>query len=341
MELSEWFATRTFHNKDYSDISRLVELKKEQNHTISVCLPTLNEVKTVPQILAKLKSALMDKHPLLDEIVLIDSRSTDGTVEAALDLGMDVFFDDEILVSQGPAAGKGEALWKSLFVLRGDIIIWIDSDIKNIHPRFVYGLVGPLLDNPRLSFVKGFYQRPITFKKAIKETGGGRVTEILTRPFLNMFYPELTGFIQPLAGEYGGRREALESVPFFTGYGVETGLLIDIWKRYGLSKMAQSDLEKRVHHNQSVGALGKMSFGIMQAIFPILEEDGKIELTTELSKTFRTVKYRNHDYSFHSSTVEVIKRPPMITLEEYVACHKQPEYQEIEESFSEEATGGK
>ncbi len=136
-----------------------------------------------------------------------------------------------------------------------------------------------------------------------------------------MFYPELTGFIQPLAGEYGGRRQVLESVPFFTGYGVETGLLVDIWKEYGLSQMAQSDLDKRVHHNQSLGALGKMSFAIMQAIYALLEEDGKLQLTTNLNKTFRTVKHFDHEYSFHSSHVEILKRPPMITVPEYLARH--------------------
>lgn len=322
MDIAEWFQTLTFDHRDYADISRLVELKQKQNHVISVCLPTHNEVKTVSQILSVIKSALMDEYPLLDEIVLVDARSTDGTVEAASDFGIDVFFEDEILPSQGPASGKGEALWKSLYVLRGDIIIWIDSDIKNIHPRFVYGLLGPLLTNPSISFIKGFYQRPITFKKTIKEAGGGRVTEILTRPFLNMFYPELTGFIQPLAGEYGGRREVLESVPFFTGYGVETGLLVDIWKRYGLSTMAQCDLDKRIHHNQSLAALGKMSFSIMQAIYALLEEDEKVELKTELNRTFRTVKHNDKTYSFHSDTVNVIKRPPVISLGEYLSRHR-------------------
>jgi glucosyl-3-phosphoglycerate synthase len=321
MEFTEWFQARTFNHRDYSDIAELVRLKEKQNLAISLCLPTLNEEKTISEILGSLKTALVEQYPLLDEIALIDSRSTDKTVELARELGVDVYFDDEILVSEGPGQGKGEALWKSLHALSGDIIIWIDSDIKNIHPRFVHGLVGPLLERPEISFIKGFYQRPITFKKVQKEAGGGRVTEILTRPFFNMFYPELTGFIQPLAGEYGGRREVLESVPFFTGYGVETGLLVDVWKKYGLSRMAQSDLDKRVHHNQSLGALGKMSFGIMQAIYALLEEDHKLELKTDLNKTFRTVKHVDHQYSFHSSRVEVKKRPPMITIPEYVARH--------------------
>lgn len=322
MNFNEWFRTRTFNHIDYTDISKLVNQKEDQNLTISLCLPTLNEVKTITTILTTMKSALMDEYPLLDEIVLIDSHSTDGTVESAQQLGIDVYFDDELLASQGPGKGKGEALWKSLHALKGDIIIWIDSDIKNIHPRFAYGLLGPLLANPEIGFIKGFYQRPITFKKALKEAGGGRVTEILTRPFFNMFYPELTGFIQPLAGEYGGRREVLDSIPFFTGYGVETAMLIDILRRYGLSKMAQSDLDKRIHHNQSIGALGKMSFGIMQAIYALLEEDGKVELKTELNKTFRTVKYKDSDYSFLSDQIEVKKRPSMISIEEYVNRHQ-------------------
>lgn len=325
MEFSQWLRECTFDNRDFTNISELVKLKEKQARTISLCLPTINEVKTVPQILTTIRSSLVDKYPLLDEIALIDSRSEDGTVEAAQELGIKVFFDDEILPSQKQGKGKGEALWKSLFVLKGDIVIWIDSDIKNIHPRFVYGLVGPLLANPQIGFVKGFYQRPITFKKAVKETGGGRVTEILVRPFLNMFYPELAGFIQPLAGEYGGRRDVLESVPFFTGYGVETGLLVDIWNKYGLSGMAQSDLEKRVHHNQSLGALGKMSFGIMQTIYSLLEENQKVEIKGDLNKVFQTVSYENHNYSLLSEKIEVIKRPPMASLEEYISHRRRLE----------------
>jgi glucosyl-3-phosphoglycerate synthase len=147
----------------------------------------------------------------------------------------------------GTYRGKGEALWKSLHVTKGDIVAWIDTDITNIHPRFVYGLLGPLLRRPDVQYVKGFYQRPIKVNGQLQASGGGRVTELVARPLLNLFYPELSGVVQPLSGEYAGRREALMSVPFFTGYGVETGLLIDLHDRYGLAGIAQVDLEERVH----------------------------------------------------------------------------------------------
>lgn len=164
----------------------------------------------------------MDELPLLDEIALIDSGSTDNTVKIAEDLGVPAYVHQEILPEYCSFRGKGEALWKSLYVLKGDLIIWINTDIKNVHPGFVYGLLGPLLKEPDIHYVKGFYRRPIRVGRKLSASGGGRVTELTVRPLLNLFFPELSGIIQPLAGEYGGRREMLERVPFFTGYGVES-----------------------------------------------------------------------------------------------------------------------
>ncbi len=171
---------------------------------------------------------------LVDEIVLMDSNSNDRTRQIAADLGVPVYIHQELLPGYGPRHGKGEALWKSLLVTHGDIVVWIDTDIVNIHPRFVYGVIGPLLANPALQFVKGFYQRPLRSGERTMATGGGRVTELTARPMLNLFYPELSGVIQPLSGEYGGRRSALEQLSFFSGYGVESGLLIDIFEKFGL-----------------------------------------------------------------------------------------------------------
>src|SRR5690606_17147761 len=158
---------------------------------------------------------LHDSHPIF---VLIDSNSKDRTREIAKKEGIPVYIHQQILEHLKPRSGKGEALWKSLLVTKGDIIVWIDTDIVNIHPRFVYGIIGPLLLNPKVQLVKGFYRRPLRVGEKMQAGGGGRVTELTARPLLNLFYPELSGVVQPLSGEYGGRRSALEKIPFFSGY---------------------------------------------------------------------------------------------------------------------------
>ncbi|HLF00562.1 MAG TPA: glucosyl-3-phosphoglycerate synthase, partial [Anaerolineales bacterium] len=245
--VDKWFAENTFDADEFADIRRLIALKREQGLTISLALPALNEADTVGHVIRTVKRALMDKAPLLDEIVLVDSDSTDRTREIAVRLGVPVHIHQRLLPELGVRLGKGEALWKSLFVTSGDIIAWIDTDIVNIHPRFVYGVIGPLLLNPRIQFVKGFYRRPLRVGDKMQAGGGGRVTELTARPLLNLFYPELSGVIQPLSGEYAGRRAALEQCAFFSGYGVETGLLIDIFEKFGLSAIAQVDLLERIH----------------------------------------------------------------------------------------------
>lgn len=317
MNQAEWLDKYTFSHTHFQDINRLVELKKEQSTTISLGLPTLNVESSLPKILETIKTALYEEHPLLDEIAIIDSHSKDRTVEIAKDYGVDVFYDDEIVPSLGTAKGKGEALWKSIGALSGDLIVWIDSDIENIHPRFVYGILGPLLAHPEIGYVKGFYQRPIKSSGQLRETGGGRVTEIFARPMLNMFYPQLAGFVQPLSGEYGGRREILESIPFFTGYAVETALLIQIERQFGIESMAQVDLERRVHHNQPTKALGRMAFEILQALLKLLEEDDKIKVASDLNPLLKQLQRRNGEYHFTDYKPNVIKRPPMKEAKEY------------------------
>ncbi|MCG2795612.1 MAG: glucosyl-3-phosphoglycerate synthase [Actinomycetia bacterium] len=314
MDREQWFEERTYQHGEFADVGRLVAMKEEQGVTFSVCLPTRNVESTVGEILRVFRTELMERHHLIDQLAIIDSRSGDGTVDVASAQGAEVFFDDEILTGLPPASGKGEALWKSLYVLDGDIIAWIDSDIENIHPRFAYGLIGPLLSNPDIGYVKGYYQRPLKEGEVTMKTGGGRVTELVVRPFLNLFYPELAGLIQPLSGEYAGRRSVLCSVPFLTGYGVETGLVLDILERYGLGSLAQVDLEVRRHHNQPLDALSRMSFAVMKAIFRRLDDDGKIELKTELETVYNTVRFTEDEYALEPVEIEVIERPPMETL---------------------------
>jgi len=315
--VDKWFAENTFDADEFADLKQLIKLKEEQGVTISLALPALNEEETVGKVIRTLKHALMDKAPLLDEIVLIDSDSTDRTREIAQRCGVPVYVHQQLLPELGARAGKGEALWKSLLVTRGDLIAWIDTDIVNIHPRFVYGILGPLLLNPRVQFVKGFYRRPLKVGDKVQAGGGGRVTELTARPLLNLFYPELSGVVQPLSGEYAGRRSALEQCPFFSGYGVEIGLLIEIFERYGLSGLAQVDLLERVHHNQTLEALSKMSFAIIQAVMRKLERHYERAIVADVNKTMKLIRHEAAGYFLEVEEIAERERPPMIEVAEY------------------------
>lgn len=316
-KVDRWFAENTFDSSEFSDIRALLALKEKQGLTISLGLPALNEAKTVGNVIETLKKALMDEVPLLDEIVLIDSNSTDDTVKIARSYGIPVYNHPDILPEVGTIRGKGEALWKSLHVLKGDIIAWVDTDITNIHPRFIYGLVGPLLTHPRVQYVKGFYQRPIRVGDKLQAGGGGRVTELVARPWFNLFYPELSGLIQPLAGEYAGRREALERVPFFSGYGVETALLIDLLDLYGLEGIAQTNLELRVHHNQPLVGLSKMAFAILQVFVQRMEARFGLELLDKANRSMKLILQEPERFGLEIAEIADVERPPMISLEAY------------------------
>jgi glycosyltransferase involved in cell wall biosynthesis len=320
--VDKWFAENTFHADEFSDLKQLMELKEKQGVTISLALPALNEEQTVGKVITTIKKALMDDVPLLDEIVLIDSDSTDRTRAIAEELGVPVHIHQQLLSELGARRGKGEALWKSLLVTKGDIVAWIDTDIMNIHPRFVYGIVGPLLLNRNIQFVKGFYRRPLKVSGKMQAGGGGRVTELTARPLLNLFYPELSGVIQPLSGEYAGRRESLEKAIFFSGYGVETGLLIDIFEGYGLRSIAQVDLLERIHHNQELEALGKMSFAIIQTVLRKLETRYERSIVEDVNKTMKLIRYANGGYFLEVDVVAELERPPMNTIPKYLERHK-------------------
>jgi glucosyl-3-phosphoglycerate synthase len=265
--LHEWLSKRTYHHSQFQDIPALVNQKKGLGLKISLCFPTLNEAKTIAKEIVLLKSELMDRHPLLDEVAVIDSGSTDKTVEIASKFGAKVYLASDCLREEGLMKGKGENLWKALYLLEGDIIVYIDADIANIHPKFVCGLVGPMLYSPHIKFVKAFYERPIHMSQGVRSTGGGRVTEILVRPLFAQFFPELSSIIQPLSGEYAGYRNVLDKLQFPVGYGVETGILLDIFQKWGMDIIAQTDLDTRVHSNKETKDLGKMSFGILQTFW--------------------------------------------------------------------------
>jgi len=315
---SKWLDTNTFHYTEFTDLERLVDLKESKGLKVSLCLPTLNEERTIAKEIVIMKSELMTRYPLLDEIIVIDSGSEDRTLEIASEFGADVYAADDILPDLKKYRGKGENLWKALYVTRGDIIVYLDADIKNIHHRFAYGLIGPLLTNDTLKYSKGFYDRPIaTGKDKIRPTGGGRVTELVIRPLFSLFFPELTQILQPLSAEYAGFRELFERVPFPIGYGIETSLILDICENWGLDVIAQVDLDKRVHRNQDTRALGKMAFVIMETFLKRLENLGRIELKNEL--ILQMIQYNLADNHYEADILDwkALERPPMIDIPEY------------------------
>ena len=321
-EINRWLTTNMYHNSEFSDINALVDLKQKNSTTISLCFPTLNEETTIGSIVSTMRRELMEKHPLIDEIIVVDSGSTDKTREAATDAGADFYHAASCLTNEGAYNGKGENLWKSLYLTRGDIILWIDSDIKNIHPKFAYGIIGTLLKRPDVLFCKGFYERPLNVDGTLRHSEGGRVTEILMRPLINHFFPNLSGFIQPLSGEYGGRRELFEQIPFFTGYGIEIGMLIDIVNNFSLDAVAQVDLDVRVHRNQRLDNLGKMAFGILQSFFKRCHELDIIDLTNAMKETFLQVTADAVGYDIIEKNIVEFERPPMAEIEDYILKHE-------------------
>jgi glucosyl-3-phosphoglycerate synthase len=315
---NNWLNNNTFHYSDFTDIQRLIDIKKKKNLTISLCLPTLNEEKTIAKEIIIMKSELMTRNPLLDEIVVIDSGSTDNTVEVAKAFGVEVYDADDILPNLEKFKGKGENLWKSLFVTKGDIIVYLDADIKNIHHRFAYGLVGPLLLNDNIKYAKAFYDRPIAIgKNKVRPTGGGRVTELVIRPLFSLFFPELTQIIQPLSGEYAGYREVFEKIPFPIGYGIETSMILDICERWGLDVIAQVDLERRVHRNQNTKALGKMSFVILKTFLNRIKKLEFIDLKKETFNEMIQYNLVKNEFQPDIFNVDGLERPPMIEISEY------------------------
>ena len=317
MQIDPWLATNTFHHSSFWDLNALVQEKEKRNLKISLCIPTLNEEKTIGKEIVIFSSELVQRYPLLDEIAVIDSDSSDQTREVAAAFGAQVHLSRDILPGYGEQRGKGENLWKAIYQLTGDIIVYIDADIKNIHPRFVYGLVAPLIFRPEIHYVKAFYDRPLASSQGIRPSGGGRVTEILIRPLFSLFFPELTALIQPLSGEYAVRRQVLDKIPFPIGYGVETSHLIDVYHRWGLWAIAQTDLDRRVHRNQPTRDLGKMAFGILQTFLRRVEALGVLEDLPELSTTLRQFQVNNNVFEEIPLNIVEEERPPMIDIPEY------------------------
>ena len=248
----------TRHYRDVP-LRRLVEAKAAGGHVVSVCIPAHDEAATVGPIVARLRRFLVDRVGLVDEVLVVDDHSSDDTAAVAAQAGARVVQAADVLADVAGGAGKGEALWRSLYVAQGDIVLWCDADITDFGSRFVVGLLGPLLTDPRISFVKGYYERPVAGGAT-----GGRTTELMARPVLATLFPHLSTVVQPLSGEFGGRRDLLERLPFVRGYGVDLGLLIDVAEAVGPTGIVQVDLGTRVHRNRALDELGPQALTVLQ-----------------------------------------------------------------------------
>ena len=312
-EVRRWLSRRTSRTEDWEP-ERMVEQKAGRR--VGLVLPARDEAATIGRIVAVVREALVDRTGLVDEILVVDSRSQDATAEVAAAAGATVVGQDSVMSDLAPAHGKGEALWKGLAASTGDLVAAIDADLRDVEPGFVTGLLGPLLDDPGVAFVKGFYHRPLIGDGTVDVDGGGRVSELVARPLLNLAWPQLAGFVQPLAGEFAARRELLEAIPFVTGYGVELGMLVDVLDRVGLDAMAQVDLGVRVHRHHDLQALGRMSAQIQLAASARLARQG---ILTRAPETTTLVQFRRPsapgpaglDREVVETDVAVEERPPL------------------------------
>jgi glucosyl-3-phosphoglycerate synthase len=260
-----WRTARTFHHSRFP--AELIAAEKQT--TVSVCLPARECARTVGEIVSALGEL-----DVADEIVVVDAASGDGTADAALRAGARVVQESELLSDHGPALGKGDAMWRALSVLRGELVCFLDADTEGFSAHFATGLLGPLVCEDGVRFVKGFYRRPF----GEQPEGGGRVNHLTARPALEVFYPELSAIRQPLAGEVAARRDLLESIPFATGYGVEIAMLIDVWRRVGLEGMAQVDLDEHRNRHKSLAELTPMATTVLATIARRLEQEGRIRV---------------------------------------------------------------
>lgn len=305
-EVERWLSRRSWSVADRSP-ERLVAAKRASGTSVSVVLPALDEEATVGGIVEVIRRELMARTPLVDELVVIDSGSADRTAEVARKAGARVVHRDEILPRVPAVPGKGEVLWRSLLATHGDVVAFVDADLREFSADFVSGIVGPLLTDQDVHFVKAMYDRPLGDAAG----QGGRVTELMARPLLNMHWPQLAGFVQPLGGEYAARRSLLERLPFPVGYGVELGLLVDALHTVGLDALAQVDVGVRKHRHQDGQALGRMAAAIYRTAQLRLARGHLVR--PELTQFVRG----EHGFEPRTYPVDTEERPPMSDIAEY------------------------
>ncbi len=296
-----WHRSNTFNHAEFPP----ERLAAERRASVSVCLPARDEACTIAPIL----EVLIDLRQLgiVDQVVVVD-HSSDGTAEIARRMGAEVHDQARLLPELGPVLGKGDAMWRALSVLTGDVISFLDADTERFGAHFACGLLGPLLCRDDISFVKGYYRRPFKVGEVTLPDGGGRVTALTARPLLNLFYPELAAVEQPLAGEVAARRELLERLPFVTDYGVDIGLLLDAHREAGLDAIAQVDLDVRQNAHQPLRELAPMAFSVLRAVAIRLQRDGR--LTGPLPSTFLSPD----EQELHALAADSVERPPLASL---------------------------
>jgi glucosyl-3-phosphoglycerate synthase len=318
MTVWEWFEQRSFQHRDFRDLG--LSSNGSERPSTTLIFPARNVAGTIGTILTAV-AELQARTGLPDQVIVVDADSPDGTADIARSRGAEVFSENELMPGYGPAQGKGDAMWRSLSVARGDIIMFADADTIDFHEHFVYGTLGPLLTDPAIQFCKAAYRRPFTQGEKSIADGGGRVTELMAKPLINLFYPELAGFVQPLAGEFAGRRELLNAMPFFTGYGVEIGMMIDVFSEVGLEGMAQVDLGTRQNRHQSLASLTKMSSVVLRTVamregLALRELDGEEPGLWELRQpeTYLHAVATEDGLRLDEHLNELIERPPLARL---------------------------
>jgi glucosyl-3-phosphoglycerate synthase len=259
MDIRNWFETRSYRHQEFEDVG------PRAGQTTTLILPTRNVADTIGPILASV-AALRERTGLIDQVLVVDADSPDGTADIARGYGAEVYSENALMPAYGPCLGKGDAMWRSLSVARGDLVMFADGDTRDFSEHFIYGTLGPLLARPGIRFAKAAYRRPFTQHSESVTDGGGRVTELMAKPLLNLYRPELAGFVQPLAGEFAAPRSLFTSLPFLTGYGVELALLIDVLGVVGLPAMAQVDLGSRQNRHQPLWDLTRMSSTVLRAM---------------------------------------------------------------------------
>ena len=302
---------RSFHHSAFT-VEGLVARKTASGTTVSVVIPARDEEASVGRVAGVLRRHLQEEAALVDEILVVDGDSVDATAAEARRAGVDVVRQSDVLPEAGTGAGKGEALWKGLAASHGDLVVFVDADIVDIDERFVVGLLGPLLTDRSVSFVKAAYDRPLQTDAGIRPSGGGRVTELLARPLIATFWPELAWLAQPLSGEYAGRRALLESLPFVSGYGVELAMLVDIVTAHGVDAIAQVDLDRRVHEHQPLDALGRMAADILHVALERLAGQGRMVFTDDLGELLLQPFRDTHgELDLRPTRIAPTQRPPL------------------------------
>ena len=327
-DAAEWFRERSYSHEQFSDLSGLGGLKREAERTVSLVLPSRDVADTIGGIVEEIhalnrRARNASGVSLVDEVLVVDADSSDGTPEVAASHGARVYSEDELMSHYGGTHGKGDAMWRSLSVATGDLVMFADADTRDFKPQFVYGTLGPALTVPQVRYVKAAYRRPFRSEERLEPDGGGRVTELSTKPLFNLFYPELTGFVQPLAGEFVADRELFLSLPFLTGYAVETGIMIDVLKKVGLGAMAQVDLGERQNRHQQLRDLSRMSYSVLRAVARRLREDGRIHQGRDEhlpDSLFQFSDYRHavatpDGLELLEYVEELVERPPMAEVQ--------------------------